>query len=90
MALPALWRRFEQSPDDKDVHQLLVNSYYNLALRELRKANLEQASDYVKEASRLEQNDAELARLAQFVESYQELPRDLLFEIYVGNLDFRR
>ena len=90
LALPALWRRFEQSPDDRDVHQLLVNSYYNLTIRELRKADLLKASEYVKEASRLEKEDAELARLEQFVTSYEQLPRDLLFEIYVGNLDFRR
>ena len=90
LALPALWRRFEQSPDDKDVHQLLVNSYYNLAVRELRKMDLKKAAEYVEEASRLEHEDAELARLDLFVTSYQQLPRDLLFEIYVGNLDFRR
>jgi tetratricopeptide (TPR) repeat protein len=90
LALPALWRRFEQSPEDKDVHQLLVNSYYNLAVRELRKMDLEKAAEYVEEASRLEHEDAELARLALFVTSYQQLPRDLLFEIYVGNLEFRR
>ncbi len=90
LALPALWRRLEQSPNDKDVHQLLVNSYYNLTIRELRKADLAKASEYVEEASRLEHSDAELERLDQFVTSYLSLPRDLLFEIYVGNLDFRR
>jgi tetratricopeptide (TPR) repeat protein len=90
LALPALWRRFEQSPDDKDVHQLLVNSYYNLAVRELRRAELPKAAEYVAEAARLEHTDAELERLEQFVTTYTTLPRDLLFEIYVQNLDFRR
>jgi hypothetical protein len=90
LALPALWRRFEQSPDDKDVHQLLVNSYYNMTIRELRRADLAKAAEYVADAKRLAKDDAELARLDQFVTSYQHLPRDLLFEIYVGNLDFRR
>jgi tetratricopeptide (TPR) repeat protein len=89
MALPALWRRHEQSPTDKDVHQLLVNSYYNLAIRELRRSDLPKAGDYVAEAVRLETDDAELDRLKQFVTTYNTMPRDLLFEIYVQNLDFR-
>ena len=90
LVLPALWRRHEQSPNDKDVHQLLVNSYFNLAVRELRRADLKKASEYVGEAARLEHGDAELDRLAQFVTTYTAMPRDLLFEIYVQNLDFRR
>ncbi len=90
LVLPALWRRHEQSPNDKDVHQLLVNSYFNLAVRELRRADLQKASEYVGEAARLEHSDADLDRLAQFVATYQAVPRDLLFEIYVQNLDFRR
>ena len=90
LVLPALWRRHEQSPNDKDVHQLLVNSYFNLAVRELRRSDLVKAKEYVGEAARLEHSDAELDRLAQFVATYQAVPRDLLFEIYVQNLDFRR
>ena len=72
------------------MHQLLVNSYFNLAVRELRRADLTKAAEYVGEAARLEHSDAELERLAQFVTTYRALPRDLLFEIYVQNLDFRR
>jgi hypothetical protein len=90
LVLPALWRRHEQSPNDKDVHQLLVNSYYNLAVRELRRADLQKAEEYVGEAARLEHSDGELDRLEQFVTTYKALPRDLLFEIYVQNLEFRR
>ncbi len=90
LALPALWRRYEQSPTDKDVHQLLVNSYFNLAVRELRRPDLAKATEYVSEAAKIENDDAELGRLHQFVTTYSTLPRDLLFEIYVQNLEFRR
>ena len=72
------------------MHQLLVNSYFNLAVRELRRADLAKAAEYVEEAARLEHDDAELERLEQFVTTYTTLPRDLLFEIYVQNLEFRR
>jgi tetratricopeptide (TPR) repeat protein len=90
LVLPALWRRLEQEPDDRDVHQLLVNSYFNMAVRELRRGDLAKATEHVAEAARLERDDAELLRLEQFVTTYGELPRDLLFEIYVQHLDFRR
>jgi tetratricopeptide (TPR) repeat protein len=89
LALPALWRRYEALPTDQDVHQLLVNSYYNLAVRELRRSDLKKASDFIKEAARLENSDSDLERLEQFVATYSAMPRDLLFEIYVQNLDFR-
>jgi tetratricopeptide (TPR) repeat protein len=89
LVLPALWRRLEQAPQDKDVHQLLVNSYFNLAVRELRRGDLTKADEYVAEASRLERDDHDLERLQQFVDTYSAMPRDLLFEIYVQHLDFR-
>jgi hypothetical protein len=89
LVLPALWRRYEQSPNDKDVHQLLVNSYFNLTVRELRRSDLAKAEEYVGEAARLDYDDAKLERLRQFVATYRAVPRDLLFEIYVQNLDFR-
>jgi hypothetical protein len=89
LVLPALWRRLEQAPQDKDTHQLLVNSYFNLAVRELRRGDVRKAAEYLTEASRLEREDRELLRLEQFVTTYSALPRDLLFEIYVQHLDFR-
>ncbi|HVR29786.1 MAG TPA: hypothetical protein VMS86_09665, partial [Thermoanaerobaculia bacterium] len=90
LVLPALWRRFEQAPGDKDVHSLLVNSYFNLTVRELRRSDVKGATPYVLEATRLAPEDDEVARLGEFVASYAVLPRDLLFEIYVQHLDFRR
>ena len=46
LALPALWRRKEQAPEDKDVHQLLVNSYFNLAVRETERAREERVRQH--------------------------------------------
>jgi tetratricopeptide (TPR) repeat protein len=89
LVLPALWRRLQQSPQDRDVHLLLVNTYFNLAVRELRRADVKKAAEYVEEAAKLEHDDADLRRLEQFIATYSAMPRDLLFEIYVQNLDFR-
>ena len=90
LVLPALWRRHEQAPGDKDVHQLLVNSYFNMTVRELRRADIAAATPFITEAARLDPGDPDVERLGQFVETYATLPRDLLFEIYIQNLDFRR
>jgi tetratricopeptide (TPR) repeat protein len=89
LVLPPLWRRLEQSPRDKDVHQLLVNSYFNLTVRELRRGDVAKAAEYLEEAATLDRDDAELLRLEELVTTYSSLPRDLLFEIYVQHLDFR-
>lgn len=89
LVLPGLWRRLEQEPQDNDVRRLLVNSYYNLALRELRRHNASEAVDYAAEAVELDPEDEDTRRLEQFARTYTQYPRDLLYEIFVEELEFR-
>jgi tetratricopeptide (TPR) repeat protein len=87
--LPDLWRLHEADPGDRDVTQLIVDSYYNLAVRDLQRADALKAADNLEEALNLQQDDEVLRRHYQFAQTYQERPKDLLYKIYVKYLPFR-
>ncbi|MFL6192634.1 MAG: hypothetical protein ACJ75H_00575 [Thermoanaerobaculia bacterium] len=86
--LPELWRLHEAAPADRDVTQLIVDSYYNLAVRDLQRADAMKGAEKLKEALNL-QEDEVLRRHYQFAQTYQERPKDLLYRIYVKYLPFR-
>lgn len=88
MLLPQLWRLHESNPGP-DIDRLLIDSYYNLGVRELQRLNPAQAIEHFHEAEKLAKNDAELARNLQFAEAYQAREIDLLFKIYVKYLRIR-
>jgi tetratricopeptide (TPR) repeat protein len=90
LVLQPLWRRLEQDPDNGDVQDLLVNSYYNLAVRDLKRGNARAAGGRVGEALRLAADDEELERLRLFTKTYSEYPRDLLYDIFVQELEVRQ
>ena len=90
LALPTLWRHLDRDPGNRDVISLLTSSYYNLTVRELRRGEPQAAEEHAEEASRLSPDDEQIARLNLFVKTYLEYPRDLLYDIYVGELAFRR
>ena len=87
--MPALWRINTESPENRDVHQLLVNSLYNLGVRHLRQGKPGEAQAAVLEAVKLDRNDAFAQRLLLFARSYSEMNRDLLYDVFVENLQFR-
>ena len=80
-ALPAL--------SNADVNRLIVDSYYNLGVRDLQRGRPESASKKFEEALNLRPNDQTLARLRAFSETYQNRPEDLLYRIFVKYLPFR-
>lgn len=83
-ALPNLWRLHEQHPANRDIRQLMVDSYYNLGLRDLQRGDPVSASDKLAEALDLSPaDDAELGRLYAFAQTYKDRPSDLLYQIYV-------
>jgi tetratricopeptide (TPR) repeat protein len=88
-ALPDLWRMHDSDPANRDVTQLIVDSYYNLAVRDLQRADAKKAGENLKEAINLQQDDELLKRHYLFAQTYQERPKDLLYRIYVKYLPYR-
>jgi Tfp pilus assembly protein PilF len=87
--LPDLWRRHEENPADRDVTHLIVDCYYNLAVRDLQRADTRKAAENLKEAAKLEPSDPILGRHIAFAETYQTRDKDLLYRIYVKYLPTR-
>ncbi len=87
--LPTLWRLRESNPGNHDIDRLIVDSYYDLGVRDLQRADPTQAANRFSEALKLSPNDADLKRHYLFAQTYQERPQDLLFRIYVKYLPLR-
>ncbi|HVS15290.1 MAG TPA: hypothetical protein VMV46_15285, partial [Thermoanaerobaculia bacterium] len=90
MVLPTLWRKLEEDPGNRDVHQILTDSYFNLAVRDLRRGDPASAEPSLREVIQLEPDDALAGRLYAFARTYQQRPVDLLYRIFVGQLEFRQ
>ncbi len=87
--LPALWRLREKNPGNRDLDRLIVDSYYDLGVRDLQRADPTQALSRFQEALKIDPNDADLKRNSLFAQTYQERPQDMLFRIYVKYLPIR-
>jgi tetratricopeptide (TPR) repeat protein len=88
-ALRDLWRLHESDPANRDVTRLMVDSYYNMALRDLQRMDSAKAIENFREALGLDPNDKGLQRQLSFAQTYQERPKDLLYRIYVKHLPLR-
>ncbi len=89
VVLPTLWRLHEDDPDNRDVTRLMVNSYYNLAIRDLQRGDAETAAELLGEARGLAPGDPTLERHRLFAEVYAERPKDLRYWIYTKYLPSR-
>lgn len=89
LALRDLWRLHEADPANRDVTRLMVDSYYNLALRDLQRMDTEQALENLREAQGLDPDDSGLQRQIAFAETYQKRSKDMLYRIYVKYLPLR-
>jgi tetratricopeptide (TPR) repeat protein len=87
--LPTLWKMRDENPDDRDVTQLIVDSYYNLGVRDLQRADAMKAAEKFQEAVNLRPDDPVLRRHLLFAQTYQERQKDLLYRIYVKYLPYR-
>jgi tetratricopeptide (TPR) repeat protein len=83
-----LWRIREKTPS-RDVDHMLIDSYYDLGVRDLQRADAAKAAEKFKEALNLAPDDAVLKRHMQFAQTYQERQKDLLYKIYVKYLTYR-
>jgi tetratricopeptide (TPR) repeat protein len=84
-----LWILHESDPGNRDVTQLLVDSNYNLAVRDLQRNDATKAAGWLADAVKLDPKDAMIRRHYLFAQTYQERPKDLLYKIYVKYLPFR-
>jgi tetratricopeptide (TPR) repeat protein len=83
-----MWRQHEAAPANRDVTQLLVDSYYNLAVRDLQRNDTPKAVEKLQQVVEL-QDDPLVRRHLQFAQTYQDKPKDLLYRIYVKYLQYR-
>ena len=88
-ALPSLWRLHDADESNRDVRRLMVDSYYNLGLRDLQRGDTKDAAEKFQEALQLDPKDAEVQRLAEFASAYSQRPSDLLYKIFVKYHPFR-
>jgi tetratricopeptide (TPR) repeat protein len=88
-ALPELWRLHEADPGNKDVTRMIVDSYYNLGVRDLLHGDVGKAAEKFAEARTLAPDDPEVKRQLLFAQTYQERGPDLLYRIYVKYLPLR-
>jgi Tfp pilus assembly protein PilF len=79
----------ESDPSNRDVTRLMVDSYYNMGLRDLQRMDSAKAVENFREAIGLDPNDKSLKRQLAFAQTYQERPKDLLYRIYVRHLPVR-
>jgi tetratricopeptide (TPR) repeat protein len=84
-----LWRMHESDPANRDVTRLMVDSYYNMGLRDLQRMDSAKAAENFREALGLDSNDKGLRRQLAFAQTYDERPKDLLYRIYVKHLPLR-
>lgn len=87
--LPSLWRLREADPQNRDVTGMIVDSYFNLGVRELQREAPDAAADKFREAINLAPDDRELRRAASFAEAYRTNSFDLQYKIFVKYLPFR-
>ncbi|MDH3402037.1 MAG: hypothetical protein OES32_16020 [Acidobacteriota bacterium] len=87
--LPDLWQLHAANPEDKDVVRLMVDSYFNLGVRDLQRGDAPAAAAKLERAVELDPSDAEVERLLRFSRVYSERPADLLYRIFVKYLPFR-
>ena len=88
-ALPTLWRMYETNPENPDVIRLMMDSYYNLGLRDLQRGDAKSALEKFDEAIELSGGDADLDRLAEFAAAYSQRSADMLYRIFVKYQRFR-
>lgn len=88
-ALRELWQLHQADPQNQDVIRLLTTSYYNLGVRDLQRGDTQEALDHFQEALRFRPRDPELQRHLRFAQTYEQRPKDLLYEIYARKLSFR-
>ncbi len=83
-----MWTKHEAEPANRDVTQLLADSYYDMAVRDLQRNDAPKAVEKLKQVLEF-QDDQQVRRHLQFAQTYQDRNKDLLYRIYVKYLPYR-
>jgi tetratricopeptide (TPR) repeat protein len=83
-----MWTKHEAEPANRDVTQLLADSYYDMAVRDLQRNDAPKAAEKLKQVLEF-QDDPVVRRHLQFAQTYQDRNKDLLYRIYVKYLPYR-
>ncbi|HXO28274.1 MAG TPA: hypothetical protein VOA80_13075 [Thermoanaerobaculia bacterium] len=89
LALPELWRIHQSEPENRDVTRMIVDSYYDLGVRDLQHNDAGKAAQNFAEAKNLAPDDPDVKRQLVFAQTYLTRGPDLLYKIYVRYLPFR-
>jgi tetratricopeptide (TPR) repeat protein len=89
LALPGLWRIHQSEPENRDVTRMLVDSYYDLGVRDLLHNDAGKAAQKFSEAKNLAPDDPDVKRQLVFAQTYLTRGPDLLYQIYVRYLPVR-
>jgi tetratricopeptide (TPR) repeat protein len=88
-ALPELWRLHQSEPENRDVTRMIVDSYYDLGVRDLQHNDVGKAAQKFTEAKNLAPDDPDVNRQLVFAQTYLARGPDLLYKIYVKYLPLR-
>jgi tetratricopeptide (TPR) repeat protein len=83
-----MWTKHEAEPANRDVTQLLADSYYDMAVRDLQRNDAPKAVEKLQQVLEF-QDDPQVRRHLQFAQTYQDRNKDLLYRIYVKYLPYR-
>ncbi|HEV3074717.1 MAG TPA: hypothetical protein VHB47_09900, partial [Thermoanaerobaculia bacterium] len=89
LALPGLWRIHQSEPENRDVTRMIVDSYYDLGVRDLQHNDAGKAAQNFAEAKNLAPDDPDVKRQLVFAQTYLTRGPDLLYKIYIRYLPFR-
>ncbi len=87
--VPVLWRMRQEDETNRDVERLLVDSYFNLGVRDLRRGRVDVALENFNEAAKL-RSDPTVERVVELCKGYDGRRRDTLFDIFVEQIGYRR
>jgi|GEM_PF-643814 len=88
-ALPDLWKIHQSDPGNRDVTRMIVDSYYDLGVRDLQHNEVAKAAQKFTEAKNLVPDDPDVKRQLLFAQTYLARGPDLLYQIYVKYLPLR-
>jgi hypothetical protein len=88
-ALRELWRVHQSDPANRDVTRMIVDSYYDLGVRDLQHNEVAKAEQKFTEAKNLAPDDPGVKRQLVFAQTYLTRGPDLLYKIYVKYLPIR-
>ena len=88
-ALPMLWRQHVDDEANRDVKRLLVDTLFNLGVEALREGNSARAVENLRDVVRLAPDDALAQRMLLFAERYPGTSRDLVYQIFASQLEYR-